>query len=92
MTMKINIKILTAVIGGIILLALIAAGFFTYSSQFGAPQFKAEDERFVVPLNAETMNTIQKLHDQGFIKSEWAFNYALKGTKITPGGYKVSKA
>jgi len=92
MTMKINIKILVAVIGGIILLALIAAGFFIYSSRFGAPKLNAEAERFIVPLNAKTQDTIRELHEQGFIKSEWALNYALKGKEIEPGGYKISKS
>lgn len=89
---KLNPKILIATISGTILLALIAAGLFVYSSQFGAPQLKAEAERFVVPLNTKTQDTINKLHDQGFIKSEWALNYALKGAEIQPGGYKISKS
>lgn len=68
-----------------------AVGIFAYHSLFGAPQSQAEAERFIVPLNAETEDTIQKLHEQGFIKSEWGFNYARKGKEIQPGGYKISK-
>ena len=89
---KPSLKILITIISGVILLALIATGFFIYSSQFGAPQLKAESERFVVPLNAKTQDTINKLHDQGFVKSEWAVTYALKGNDIQSGGYKISKS
>ena len=63
-----------------------------YNSLFGAPQKQAEAERFIIPLNADGQDTIQKFHDQGFIKSEWGFRYALGENKIQPGGYKISKS
>ena len=84
--MSIKIIILSA----IVLLALIATGFFIYSSQFGAPQKQAETERFIVPLGA--VDTFQKLHDDGFIKSGWGFQYAFKENEIQPGAYKISKS
>jgi UPF0755 protein len=86
-----KIQIILIAVVAIIILAGVGA-WIAYGSLFGAPKLTAESERFIVPLNAETTDTIQKLHDQGFIKSEWAFNYALKGIEIQPGGYKVSKS
>jgi len=91
-----SIKIIILSASAIVLLALIATGFFIYSSQFGAPQSKAEPERFIVSLDAKNQDIIQKLHEQGFIKSEWGFKYALQENKrnylIQPGGYKISKS
>ncbi len=84
-----KIKIAIIAVASILILAG-AGSFIAYSSVFGAPQKQAEAERFIVPLGAE--NTIQKLHDDGFIKSEWALGYALKGKQIEPGGYKISKS
>jgi len=86
-----NQKIKIAIIAAASILILAGAGsFIAYSSVFGAPQKQAEAERFIVPLGAE--DTIKKLHDDGFIKSEWALGYALKGKQIEPGGYKISKS
>lgn len=84
-------KIIIITIGVVLTLAAVG-GLFFYHSFFGAPQKQAEAERFIVPLGAETKDTVQKLYEQGFIKSEWAFNYALKGKDIEPGGYKISKS
>lgn len=89
MTKQMSIKIIILSASAIVLLILIAAGFFIYSSQFGAPQKQAETERFIIPLGA--VDTIQKLHDSGFIKSGWGFQYAFKENEIQPGGYKISK-
>lgn len=89
MSRKLQIALIA--VGAVLLLA--GAGcWIAYSSFFGAPQRGAEAERFIVPLNAKTEDTIQKLHEQGFIKSEWGFNYARKGKEIEPGGYKISKS
>jgi UPF0755 protein len=86
-----NPKIKIAIIAIASILILAGAGsFIAYNFLFGAPQKQAEAERFIVPLGAE--NIIKKLHDDGFIKSEWAFEYAFKGTEIQPGGYKISKS
>jgi len=92
MTRPLNTKILILSISGIVLLTLIAVGVFTYYSLFSAPQSKAEPERFIISQNAKTQDTIKKLHDQGFVKSEWALGYALKGKEIQSGGYKISKS
>lgn len=73
----------------IIAVAVIGLG-VTYNSLFGAPQKQAEVERFIVPLGA--VDTFQKLHDDGFIKSGWGFRYAFKQNEIQPGGYKISKS
>ncbi len=89
-SMSKKIQIILIAVGTIIILAG-AGAWIAYGSLFGAPKLVAETERFIVPLDTVTENTIQKLHNQGFIKNEWAFNYALKGAKIVPGGYKISK-
>lgn len=96
MTKPISTKMIILSVSGIILLTLIAVGLFAYFSLFGAPQSKAEPERFIVSLDAKNQDIIQKLHEQGFIKSEWGFKYALQENKrnylIQPGGYKISKS
>ncbi|MDO8556916.1 MAG: endolytic transglycosylase MltG [Candidatus Jorgensenbacteria bacterium] len=63
---------------------------------FSGPKWSAESEQFVVPRNASDAEIIQKLEDDGFIRSTLAFNVAftidgLYG-KIKPGGYKISKS
>ena len=83
-----------AIAGGIIL--VIAIGVFVfYQQQFSAPQKEAEEERIVINLTTTEEELIHKLKEQGYIRSEWAFNYVLKKKgwqgKIEPGGYKVSK-
>ncbi len=89
-----NIKI--SIIGAIVLFIIIGAGIFKYNSLFGSPQKQAEPERFIIPLEATEQDTIQKLREQGFIKSEWGFNFVLDRKnlhgKIRPGGYKISKS
>jgi len=88
-----NKKIL--VITGIILLV---AGTITFIFlfQFSAPQAKAGKESLTVNLNTTESKLIPKLKEQGYIKSEWAFNFVLKNKgwqgKIEPGGYLVSKS
>ncbi len=84
-----KLKIVIIIIGAMLVLAG-AGSIIAYNSLFGAPQKQAEAERFIIPLGA--VDTIQKLHDGGFIKSEWALGYALKGKEIVPGGYKISKS
>ena len=76
-----------------VIVILVGVGsWIVYNSLFSAPQKQAESERFIVPLSTEIKDTIQELHEQGFIKNEWAFSYALKGKEIEPGGYKISKS
>lgn len=89
MSKKLKITIIAT--AGVLILAG-AGSLIAYNSLFGAPQKQAEAERFIVPLNAKTEDTIQKLHEQGFIKSEWGFNYARKEKDIQSGGYKISKS
>lgn len=90
---KIEPKLKIAIIAGGVILIFAGAGIFiVYNSLFGSPQNRAEVERFIVPLNQTKQDTIQKLHDQGFIKNEWGFKYAFKENEIQPGGYKISKS
>ena len=95
MIMSRNKKIAIGIAGGIILAIAIGA-FAFYQHQFSAPQKEAETERIVVNLTTTEEELIPKLKEQGYIRSEWAFNYVLKKKgwqgKIEPGGYKVSKS
>ena len=83
-----------ASIAGIIL-AIITIAIFAFQFQFSAPQKGAEEERVVVNLITTEAKLIPKLKEQGYIRSEWAFNFVLKRKdwqgKIEPGGYNVSK-
>ena len=85
-----------AIIGGVILTTIVIGAFVFYQHQFSAPQKEAETERIVVNLTTTEEELIPKLKEQGYIRSEWAFNYVLKKKgwqgKIEPGGYKVSKS
>lgn len=90
-----TIKII--IIGTGVILAITAIGAFVfYQHQFSAPQKEAEEERIVVNLTTTEEELIPKLKEQGYIRSEWAFNYVLKKKdwqgKIEPGGYKVLKS
>jgi len=89
MTKKPKIAIIAV---GAVSVLVIAGGVVAYDSLFGAPQKQAEPERFVISLDASEQDTIQKLHEQGFIKSERGFGYALGKAEIQPGGYKISKS
>ncbi len=90
---KIEPKLKIAIIAGGAILILVGVGsFIAYNLLFGSPQNQAEVERFIIPLNQTKQDTIQKLRDQGFIKSEWGFKYAFKESEIQPGGYKIAKS
>jgi len=87
------------IIGIIILIALVGGGlflFYYYNSLFGAPQNNATPEQFTIQQNTSQQIIVDDLYKQGFIKSEWAFNYVLSNknlnNKIQPGGYKISKS
>jgi len=83
-------KIIIIGIGVILIVSVIVVLY-----QFSAPQKGAEEERIVINLTTTEAELIPKLKEQGYIKSEWAFNFVLKRKgwqgKIEPGGYKVSK-
>jgi UPF0755 protein len=94
LTMTKNKKIIIGIAGGIIVMA-IGIGIFLYQQQFAAPQKGAETEKITINLTTTEAELIPKLKEQGYIRSEWAFNHVLekKGWqgKIQPGAYKVSK-
>ncbi len=87
-------KKIIIIIGGIIAVA-IGIAVFAFQHQFSAPQKGAETEKITINLTTTEEELIPKLKEQGYIRSEWAFNYVLKKKgwqgKIQPGGYKVSK-
>ncbi len=91
--MAVNKKI--AIVGGAIIFLLIGIAVFLFLYQFSAPQKGAETEKITINLTTTEEELIPKLKEQGYIRSEWAFNYVLKNKgwqgKIEPGGYKVSK-
>ncbi len=83
------------IIGGIIVIT-IGIVVFVFLYQFSAPQKGAGEERIVVNLITTEAELIPKLKEQGYIRSEWAFNFVLKirgwQGKIKPGGYGISKS
>jgi len=85
----------TIIVGGTIIAILIGIAVFVFQYQFSAPQKTAEEERIVVNLTTTEEELIPKLKEQGYIRSEWAFNFVLKRKswqgKIESGGYMVSK-
>jgi len=84
-----------AIIAVVVIAAVAGVAFFVYQRQFAAPQKTTEEERIVINLATTESELIPKLKEQGYIRSEWAFNYVLKNKgwqdKIEPGGYIVSK-
>jgi UPF0755 protein len=84
-----------AIGGGIILAAIISISVFVFQYQFSAPQKTTETEKIIINLTTTEAELTPKLKDQGYLRSEWAFNYVLKKRgwqgKIEPGGYIVSK-
>jgi len=90
MTRNKKIAIACMIMGIISIVAIV------FSLQFLAPQKGAEEERIVVNLTTSEEELIPKLKEQGYIRSEWAFNFVLKRKgwqgKIEPGGYMVSKS
>jgi len=83
------------IIAGIILTVIATGIFVFYQHQFSAPQKEFKLERIVINLNTTEAELIPKLKEQGYIRSEWAFNYVLKNKgwqgKIEAGGRMVSK-
>lgn len=66
-----------AIIGGIIIVFAVIAGGCIYFNLFAAPQFKAETEQLIVPLNSGEFSYLSKfLKDRGFIKNEEGFKIA----------------
>jgi len=84
-----------AIFGGLFCILVIGIAIFVYQRQFAAPQKTGEEEKIVINLTTTEAELIPKLKEQGYIRSEWAFNYVLekKGwqDKIEPGGYIISK-
>ncbi|MBU4293620.1 MAG: endolytic transglycosylase MltG, partial [Actinobacteria bacterium] len=66
-----------------------------FKYQFSAFQKGAQEELIVINLTTTEVEFIAKLKEQGYIKSELAFNFVLKRKgwqgKIEPGGYNISK-
>ncbi|MFA5083982.1 MAG: endolytic transglycosylase MltG [Candidatus Paceibacterota bacterium] len=93
MTVFANLNKKKLILSGLIF--VFGAGIIIFLYQFSAPQRKAAEERIVVNLGTTETELIPKLKQQGYIRNEWAFNFALKiknwQGKIKPGGYKVSK-
>jgi len=87
-----NKKIILIAAG--VILAIICIAIFIFLYRFSAPQRNAEEERITVNLGTTVTELISKLKEQGYIRNEQAFSFVLqrKGSKIEPGGYKISKS
>jgi len=77
----------------ILSIAIVFAGLYYFL--FSGPSTKLETERVVFSQGATQEEIVSKLKKEGYIRSEWAFEFVLekKGweNKIEPGGYEVSK-
>jgi cell division protein YceG involved in septum cleavage len=85
--------VILGVIGGIILLSSVA-GIFIYRSLFDAPSGDTALYQFTVGLNEDKEQAAKHLKDEGFIKSERGFLFALgrkTNGKIKPGGFRFPK-
>lgn len=93
--MKKKLKIAFIAVGAVLIFAG-AGGFIVYNLLFGSPKTFVKEEQFIIPLNQPEESAIQKLREQGFIKSERGFNFVLSKKKlrgkIQSGGYKISKS
>lgn len=83
-------KLLIGTVGSLILFLL------GYSYLFGPMDKYATTTEFLVEPEMSSMDIARTLKDQGFIRSEYAFEAAhlssANGRTIRPGGYKISKA
>lgn len=65
--------------------------FFLFQYQFRSPG--THSDTFIVSLNDEEGDMVNKLFEQNFIKSKWAFSFVLNNknlhNKIKPGGYAI---
>jgi len=76
-----------------ILATFIILGIIFYWQFLSAPG-SGENERFIVPLNTGTQAVVEKLKNEGFIRSTFGFDVILllRGSiSVEPGGYKISK-
>lgn len=96
--MKISIqtilKSLTFWIIGALVIAVVSA-FFLIRVPFQAPdKTAAQREVFVVGTKETKGEIVPRLYQQGLIRSQWAFNLALKrkGKEVEPGGYYLAKS
>jgi UPF0755 protein len=79
----------------IVFFSLIILSFIFFIWQFLPVSIKANTQNFVVPLNFSYQDIVSKLKNNGYIRSDWAFNFAIKEINsdkaIQPGGYFISK-
>ena len=78
---------------GALTLLFIGVGFLSYHFLFGAPDITARAEQLTIPLGTSESDIIQKLYDQGFIRSKLGFQLVLdvkhENGMIQPGGYEI---
>jgi len=77
-----------------LLAVIVILPLFFYRLFLSAPQKEAETEVFVISLSLPGGELAGRLEEEGFIKSAWAFVFALqmKGAReVESGGYRISK-
>src|SRR3989344_9413199 len=62
---------------GILILILAIVAFFAYRNAFSAPEKNAESERFIIALNSNDKEIIERVWSEGFVKRARAFRFAL---------------
>jgi UPF0755 protein len=90
-----NYKIISIILGGIILtLVIIVSGI--YYSFFSSPQSQGTEEVLVVDKTQTKLEIVDEIVSRGFVRSERVFKWILfnednKSKDILPGGYYLSK-
>ncbi len=66
-------------------------GAVAYKLTFAAPERQAELVQFTIPLG-QSDKTGEELKEKGFVRSGWAFKFAMGDAEVEPGAYKISKS
>lgn len=69
------------------------ASLMGYAYLFGPVDRTARTQEFLVAPGQSVADVAQKLEDEGFIRTPFAFHAAYRGgNKVRPGGYRISRA
>jgi len=77
------------------LLVFLLAALMGYAYLFGPVDKSAPSQEFLVAPGTSVSAVADRLEEEGFIRSSFAFNAAYRGTgggKVRPGGYRISRS